>query len=63
MYLDLPESVSDALVNLALSEWRRPRDQATKLLIESLERAGALPKEVSDLTTTAREAVPASCRT
>lgn len=45
IYVKLPGDVADALIRLALSEWRRPRDQAALLLAEGLRNAGALPAE------------------
>jgi hypothetical protein len=39
------EATRRALVELAEREWRDPRDQAAKLLVEGLERAGVLPAE------------------
>lgn len=44
-YIRLPSSARDALLQLALREYRHPRDQAAILLLDSLRRAGALPEE------------------
>ena len=47
IYVRLPEDARRALVNLAEREWRDPRHQATKLLVEGLERSGILLPEES----------------
>lgn len=40
--LVLPDEVRLALLKMAEREFRRPRDQAAKLLTEALRQAGAL---------------------
>lgn len=45
VYVELPLPVAEALVGLALREFRDPRAQATKFVVEGLRRAGALPHE------------------
>jgi hypothetical protein len=58
-YVPLTEPARRALRDMALREYRRPRDQARLLLEDALRRAGALPEEETNLTEAAREAVPA----
>jgi hypothetical protein len=41
----LPEEEHQALCDLALREWREPREQAGYLITEGLKRDGALPEE------------------
>lgn len=41
----LPGDAVEALVDLAVREWRNPRDQAAMFVIEGLRRAGALPEQ------------------
>ena len=43
IYVPLPSREREALFALADSEWRSPREQAAKFLVESLRAAGALP--------------------
>ena len=45
VYVRLPEQAREALYELADREWRDPRDQAAKLVIEGLHRAGALTED------------------
>ena len=46
IYTPLPsEEIRLALLQLAEREWRDPRDQATKLLVEGLRIAGVLRDE------------------
>ena len=45
LYVPLAGEAADALFRLAEREYRQPRDQAAKLLVEAFERAGALPAE------------------
>ena len=49
IYVPLPESEREALFDLADREWRRPVDQAIKLISDGLRREGALPTD-RDLT-------------
>ena len=42
IYVPLPESEREALFDLADREWRRPVDQAIKLIADGLRREGAL---------------------
>ena len=45
LYVQLPEPARDALLQLALREYRHPRDQAAVLLLDGLRRAGLLTRE------------------
>ena len=45
LYVQLPEPARDALLRLALRQYRHPRDQASVLLIDGLRRAGLLTPE------------------
>jgi hypothetical protein len=46
IYVQLPdEQTRRALVNVAESEFRDPRAQAAKFIVDGLRRAGALPAE------------------
>jgi hypothetical protein len=42
IYVPLPDPVREALYELAEREWRHPKEQASKLLVEGLRRAGML---------------------
>jgi hypothetical protein len=42
---DVAETLRALSQRLSQREYRHPRDQAAKLLVEALERAGALPAE------------------
>ncbi len=42
LYILLPEPARAALLELALSEYRHPRDQAAVLVIDGLRQAGLL---------------------
>ena len=42
IYVPLPETEREALFDLADREWRRPVDQAIKLISDGLRDAGAL---------------------
>ena len=56
IYVPLPdEPTRRALVNIAEREFRDPRAQAAKFIVEGLKRAGALPTDdqPTDLTTAA----------
>ncbi len=56
IFVPLPDVSRDALYELAEKEWRDPRDQAAKLIVEGLRQAGALTDERSTaLTTSSRE--------
>ena len=48
IYVPLPETEREALFNLADREWRRPVDQAIKLISDGIRRERALHEEVSD---------------
>jgi hypothetical protein len=48
VYVSLPGTAGEALRELARREFRHPRDQAQKLLVEGLRRAGALPSEPTE---------------
>ena len=43
IYVPLPDPEREALFNLADRQWRRPVDQAIKLIADGLRREGALP--------------------
>jgi hypothetical protein len=60
VYVPLPSSAADALRELARREFRHPRDQAQKLLVEGLRRAGALPAEPSEPSLSDRTPVGAT---
>ncbi len=45
LYVPLPESEREALFDLADREWRRPVDQAIKLISDGLRREAALPTD------------------
>lgn len=45
IYVLLPKREREALLGLADSEWRSPREQAAKFVVEGLKRANALPSE------------------
>jgi hypothetical protein len=48
IYVPLPGPEREALFDLADREWRRPVDQAIKLISDGLRREGAVPTD--DLT-------------
>ena len=48
IYVPLPETEREALFDLADREWRRPVDQAIKLISDGLRREHALHEEVND---------------
>ena len=58
LQLTLSGDAVEALHELAIREFRHPRDQATLLLLEGLRRHGAL-EESSDLGTPNRQLVSA----
>jgi len=45
IYVPLPEPEREALFDLADREWRRPVDQAIKLISDGLRREGAAPAD------------------
>lgn len=45
IFVPLLDEHREALIDLADREWRRPVDQAAKILIEGLEREQALPPQ------------------
>jgi hypothetical protein len=51
IYVPLPEPEREALFDLADREWRRPVDQAVKLISDGLRQTGALPTEEKRLAT------------
>jgi len=56
IYVPLPETEREALFDLADREWRRPVDQAIKLISDGLRNARALEDDRSAaLTTVSRE--------
>ena len=56
IYVPLPDQEREALFDLADREWRRPVDQAIKLISDGLRNAGALEDARSaNLTTAPRE--------
>jgi hypothetical protein len=58
-YVMLEPPWDGALLDLSMREDRYPQQQAARLIREGLERAGAIPKEATDMTESARKAVPA----
>jgi hypothetical protein len=50
IYVPLPSREREALFTLADNEWRSPREQAAKILVEGLRKAGALPTEPTPIT-------------
>ena len=42
IYVPLPTPARQALYELAEREWRHPKEQASKLLVDALRRAGLL---------------------
>ncbi len=50
IFIPLLDEHREALIDLADREWRRPVDQAAKILIEGLKAAGALKNEEDDDT-------------
>ncbi len=61
IYVPLPETEREALFDLADREWRRPVDQAIKLISDGLRTAGALKETRSAvLTTDSRDPRPAA---
>ena len=50
IYVPLPTPAREALYELADREWRHPKEQASKMLVEALQRAGALSTD-DQLTT------------
>ena len=52
IYVPLPDQEREALFDLADREWRRPVDQAIKLISDGLRRSGALNDERSATPTT-----------
>ncbi len=50
MYLVLPNEEHQALCDLALREWRDPREQATYMIAEGLKRAGVLSEDAETVT-------------
>ena len=51
IYVPLPETEREALFDLADREWRRPVDQAIKLISDGLQREGVLPTDNNRQTT------------
>jgi hypothetical protein len=47
IYVPLSSPLRRALVNLAESEYRDPRDQAAYLILEGLRQRGALPESTT----------------
>jgi hypothetical protein len=47
IYVPLPSREREALLELADSEWRSPREQAAKFVVEGLRQAGALPSDTA----------------
>lgn len=48
IFVPLLDEHREALADLADREWRRPVDQALKILIEGLRREGALTERTSE---------------
>ncbi len=53
IFVPLPDRSREALYELAEKEWRDPRDQAAKFIVEGLKRVGALTNERSATQATA----------
>ena len=52
IYIPLSDPAREALDELAEREWRHPKEQASKLLVEGLRRAGVLAdQELADDST------------
>ncbi len=51
IYVPLPETEREALFDLADREWRRPVDQAIKLISDGLRGTGALTDKRSAILT------------
>ena len=45
IYVPLPPQAREALFDWTDNEWRSPREQAAKFVVEGLRSAGALPTE------------------
>ena len=45
LYVRLPQPAHEALLELAVQEYRRPGDQAALILMDGLRRAGLLTRE------------------
>jgi hypothetical protein len=45
IYVPLPKEGREALIDLADREWRDPRDQAAKFIVDGLKQAGVLPAD------------------
>ncbi len=52
IFIPLPDQEREALFDLADREWRRPVDQAIKLISDGLRTAGALKDDRSAALTT-----------
>ncbi len=50
IYVPLPDSEREALFDLADREWRRPVDQAIKLISDGLRKSGALTDDTRQTT-------------
>jgi hypothetical protein len=46
IYARLPEPAYDALLTVAEQDFRDPREQAAKFIVEGLRRTGALPADM-----------------
>ncbi len=55
IYVPLPDQEREALFNLADREWRRPVDQAIKLISDGLQQANALQAVGHPAPTVSRE--------
>ncbi len=56
IYVPLPDSEREALFDLADREWRRPVDQAIKLISDGLQREGVLRIEAPTISSRGPEA-------
>ena len=59
IYVPLPDGAADRLRELARRELRDPKAQATRLILDGLERAG-LPVDLESQRAVAREPVEAA---
>ncbi len=62
IFVPLPDVPRDALYELAEREWRDPREQAAKFIVEGLRRAGVLNDERSTALATGPRELEAAAR-
>lgn len=54
IYVSLPGDVADALIRVAMHEWRHPKEQAGLFITDGLRRLGELPANDQLATTVPR---------